>query len=644
MLDRMREGTPFGAYRLLSLLGRGGMGETWRAVRIDAHGVTKEVALKRILRQVSSTPRFVEAFVAEARVCSQLSHGNIAQLFEFGQVGDEYFMALELVQGRSVRAVLDRAEERGLRGLPPELAVYVAIEALKGLQHAHTKKSSDGQPLNVIHRDLSPENLMLSWEGEVKLIDFGLAKAKVAGRSETAIGVLKGKPLYFAPEQARGEVLTPAADVWALGVVLHFMLAGRLPIDRVSTGEALDRLSAGESPSLARAAPHLPASLVAVVDRARAARREDRFPSALAFQQALAPVLRELAPDASQLLVSGTLGWLFARELAEQGRTVVVPRDVGERVERHRTRAGSSERSLAPTVPEGLPLVHQDESSGEGVPTLPLRPVLKVEVAAPDLPAPQPVSTLRLKRGKPGWVDALGAFFFGKGSWLRLGVALVVLLGGAAWSLSVLLGPSTATLLVSLPDGPLNPRFRLDDLNQPLTPQPSGPAAYAFVVPTGYRLIRVDAPGYRTSSYFVNVQAGPQPTRIVIPMRKQTGGPAPTPSLPEPAPPAPRFEAPDPPVPSTSTDHILTGQATASWRGVTVENETEVPWHDCELRLPNGKFAAFATDRAMGPHEELRLSPSEFHSDQHPADPILASGRWAALICREGSGYLRYEN
>lgn len=344
-------GDHFGSYKLISRLGKGGMGETWHAVRDDGNGVSKDVVIKRILRSVSDDPAFVEAFITEARLSARLSHGNVAQVFEFGDVEGEYFMAMEFVAGQSLQAAMDRATRLDLRGVPPPFALYVAMEMLKGLHHAHKRAGADGKPLHIVHRDVSPDNVLLSYEGEVKIVDFGIAKAQVAGRTETEPGFVKGKYLFFSPEQARGESLDARTDVFSTGVVLFAMLAGRLPLEGQSH-VVLHRLVRNEWPLLSSVAPWVPQPVERVVTKALAPDRKDRFASALEFQQELGLVLRQIAPDASQLTVSGMMTWLFAKELLKAGRASTVPPATQRMVTKHQQEAQVSRSLLsAPTNP-----------------------------------------------------------------------------------------------------------------------------------------------------------------------------------------------------------------------------------------------------------------------------------------------------
>jgi serine/threonine-protein kinase len=379
------EDARFGSYRLIKRLGRGGMGETWHAVRDDGHGVSKDVVIKRILRSVSDNPSFVEAFVSEARLSARLNHGNLAQVYEFGEIDGEHFMALEFVSGQPLHRALSRAAKQGLKGLPPAFAIYVLMELLKGLHHAHHCLGADGKPLHIVHRDISPDNVLLSYEGEVKVVDFGIAKAEYAGRAETEPGVVKGKYQYFSPEQATADPLDLRSDIYSCGVLLHELLAGRPPLE----GQAhvvLHKLLLGEFPRLTVAAPWVNQGLLEIVERATRAKKDDRYESALEFQQALGEQLHQLGPETSQLTVSGMMTFLFGPELSAMGRTVVVPRKVQELVDAHRRATSRFEKE---TISELQPAV-----STPTAPTAPERP---------------------RSRGRPAWQWALiaGAVLLG---------------------------------------------------------------------------------------------------------------------------------------------------------------------------------------------------------------------------------------
>ncbi|MDY0004118.1 MAG: serine/threonine-protein kinase, partial [Polyangia bacterium] len=217
----------FGKYELGALIARGGMAEVWSARMHGAEGFVKPVAIKRIREQISQTPEFVSLFIAEARLVAQLHHANIVQIYDFDLAEGAYYLAMELVAGRDLRRVLSRAAEAGKR-LGPELGIHIAQEVAKGLMAAHEQCDSFGRPLRIVHRDLSPHNILLSFAGEVKVTDFGIAKAMAASLGPgTGVGMVRGKLAYMAPEQARGEEVDQRSDLFALGLVLFEIATGR---------------------------------------------------------------------------------------------------------------------------------------------------------------------------------------------------------------------------------------------------------------------------------------------------------------------------------------------------------------------------------------------------------------------------------
>lgn len=234
----------FGKYRLLEPLASGGMAEVWRAEMAGPAGFAKEVALKLVRADLAADPELLRLFEQEARLASRLGHANVVQVFEFDVAGGRPFLAMELVRGRTLRQVTDRCRETGQR-LGVARAVHVAAEVARGLAHAHGL-AEGGRPLGIVHRDVSPQNVLLSFAGEVKLADFGIARARGAAE-RTAPGLLQGKVAYMAPEQARGSPVDGRADLFALGVVLWELLAGRRLFARESEAATLAALL-GEEP------------------------------------------------------------------------------------------------------------------------------------------------------------------------------------------------------------------------------------------------------------------------------------------------------------------------------------------------------------------------------------------------------------
>lgn len=295
-------------YRLLRLLSRGGMGEVYLARREGPAGFSKLMVVKRILRHLAGDASAVELFVREARVAALLSHPNLVQIFELGQQGDDYFIAMEYIRGRSVRAVLERLQARGQHA-PPAVAAALATQALRGLHYAHSFCDEHGTPLGVVHRDVSPENLLVAFDGYVKLVDFGIAQAQLDASGHGPSGV-RGKRAYMAPEQMRATPVDGRADLYALGAVLHELLTGSPPPQ--DAPDALD--DAG-----------VPGPLAAVVRTALAADPVQRFPSARAMLSALDAVRPADAPFSHEVLAVLMADLFGAEAAATEATKEVMP-------------------------------------------------------------------------------------------------------------------------------------------------------------------------------------------------------------------------------------------------------------------------------------------------------------------------------
>ena len=214
----------YGNYELIERLATGGMAEIFLARQLGVQGFEKELVIKRILPHLAADPSFVRMFLDEARIAARLSHPNIAQIYNLGAQSGTYFIAMEYLDGKDLRAVWKLCEARGAP-MPPQHAFRVVAEAASALQHAHKRLNKQGKPLGIVHRDVSPQNIIVTRAGGIKVVDFGIAKA--ADSSEkTRAGVLKGKFAYMAPEQAAGGKVDRRADIFALGVVLHELLTG----------------------------------------------------------------------------------------------------------------------------------------------------------------------------------------------------------------------------------------------------------------------------------------------------------------------------------------------------------------------------------------------------------------------------------
>jgi serine/threonine protein kinase len=258
-----------GRYELLRPLARGGMAEVFLARR-RAAGVEKWLVVKRMRPERVGDPRFLDLFVREARLSMSLAHQNIVPVFDFGRIDDQVFLAMERVEGKDLGTSLSRAAKE--HALPPMLAAFIAAECCQALDYAHQRRSPDGAPLGIVHRDVTPRNVLLSWSGEVKLTDFGIAALAGDEPMKTI-----GTPAYMAPEQARGEGLDPRADIYAMGLVLREALTGVRP----RRGDDRDTmLAAARAGELAPWPEGFDSPLKTIIDRATAFDREARYPDA----------------------------------------------------------------------------------------------------------------------------------------------------------------------------------------------------------------------------------------------------------------------------------------------------------------------------------------------------------------------------
>lgn len=275
----------FGPYELLERIGMGGMAEVFLARQRGEEGFERLVAIKRILAQVSEDEDFVRMFVDEAKIAVQLSHPNIAQIYDLGREGESYFIAQEYVHGRDMGAVGERQAAAGTP-LPIPLVLFVATKVCEALAHAHEAHGAGGRPLNLIHRDVSPSNVLVSFEGAVKVIDFGLAKA--AGRLVTTqAGVVKGKLAYLSSEQARGLDIDSRSDLFSLGVCMFEWLTGQRLFARRNDIETVLAVQKAEVPPLRAIRGDVPPVLQQIVLHALAPDPERRFQSAQEMHDAL---------------------------------------------------------------------------------------------------------------------------------------------------------------------------------------------------------------------------------------------------------------------------------------------------------------------------------------------------------------------
>ena len=372
--------TTFGRYRLLERLGQGGMAEVFKAKSYGVEGFEKVVVIKRILPELAQSDEFVEMFIHEAKLAVRLSHANIVQVFDLGiapgtvngggtPTPDAYYMAMEYVNGLDLATLLARCRRAQVQ-IPVEMAVYVAAEVAKGLDHAHRRRDEQNQPLNIVHLDVSPQNVLLSLEGEVKVTDFGIAKARGAlepsGLEDTRNHRLQGKYGYMSPEHAGGDVVDARSDLFSLGVVLYEMLAGVNPFTAPTSFETLRRVQACEYPPVELLRPDVPVELVTLLKSAMSLDMDGRFADAGRMYEALLAFL--YSQGAARLRGEEKAGRRFsAHDLADFLAGFRLPDETGPYVILDAEGAPSQERT-----PVEVPGSRRDYGS-----------VTKVEVGVP---------------------------------------------------------------------------------------------------------------------------------------------------------------------------------------------------------------------------------------------------------------------
>src|SRR5688572_2345608 len=270
----------FGRYRLIADIGRGGMSDVYLAVTEGTEAAAqfqKLLVIKMLKRELGEDPDFVKMFLNEARLAARLNHPNIVQTIEIGNAGGRYFLAMEYLEGQPLHRVFRNADAR--ENLSLAMRLHILVQALGGLHYAHDRTDYDGSPLDIVHRDISPSNLFVTYDGQVKLMDFGIAKARDS-EAETRVGVFKGKAAYIAPEQVKGDGVDRRADIYSSGVLLWEMVTGRRLWQGLTQSETLKRVMAGEVPKPSSIDPRVPRELERIAMKALALHREERYGSA----------------------------------------------------------------------------------------------------------------------------------------------------------------------------------------------------------------------------------------------------------------------------------------------------------------------------------------------------------------------------
>ncbi len=306
----------FGRYELLRKIAAGGMGAVYLARQKGPVGFQKLLVLKRLLPHLSEDDEFIQMFLDEGRIAAHLNHPNIAQIYDLGDVDGQYFIAMEYVHGEAVGPLGLRAQQRKV-AIPLGLKLRIIADAAAGLDGAHTARSPSGRKLALIHRDVSPQNVLVGFNGGVKLIDFGVAKA--SGKlSQTTVGTIKGKHAYMSPEQARGEPLDHRSDVFGLGTVLYELLTQTRLFKRDTEFATLKAVVGAKIVPPSELVPDVPKALDAIVFKALARKREERFSTAGELQLALEEFLMQHKLQSTPAHLAAFMRDLYAEELEEE--------------------------------------------------------------------------------------------------------------------------------------------------------------------------------------------------------------------------------------------------------------------------------------------------------------------------------------
>ena len=360
----MRRAQQLGRYHLLDRIAFGGMAEIYRAKTFDGHGHAHLVAVKRVLAHLAEDDDFIQMLVDEAKIASVLRHVNIARVYEFARAHGEYFIAMEHVDGKDTRTILERCRQKK-KPMPPEHAAYIAAEVAAALHAAHTAVDSKRRPLRIVHRDVSPSNIIVSYTGEVKLCDFGIAKATLS-KVNTKTGVIKGKVKYMSPEQALGRKLDHRSDVFSLGSCLYEMLTRVPPFTASNEMDLLIKVRDAKYRPIADLVPSTPPEIEAIADRCLTRSRAQRYQTAAEVEADLRAFLRRYVPSYSRSHLGRYVRKQFAAEIERELRMLeeyVLTDDVSDDLGENLIGRGAED-----VVPSPVPFQPRPTGTATGLP------------------------------------------------------------------------------------------------------------------------------------------------------------------------------------------------------------------------------------------------------------------------------------
>lgn len=449
-----------GKYHLIAEIARGGMGIVYLALIQGKAGFNKLVVVKELKAELVEDPGFLTMFLDEARLAARLSHPNIVQTHEIGNEGERHYMALEYLDGRTYERVRKRSKNLGNR-LTLHMQLRVISDVLAGLEYAHTLADFDGTKLEVVHRDVTPNNVFITFDGHVKLLDFGIAKA-ADQTHETQAGVLKGKVAYMAPEQAGGKKVDARADVFSVGVMLWEAVAGR----RLRSGNAADIVKAltEDVPRLSVEHPDVPDQLDDIVAKATANDREQRYPSAAAFQADVDDLLAKLGGAPTPREVGAVIAELFKEDRAKTNALI----------ETYVTRARQGQNTLDAELPviELLNTPPQLQTPTPGR----MQTQTTIESSFGSISVVESVGAQNVEPAAASINKALPNAPASSNRGLMIGIGAVVVLGGAA-AFALTRGSSNTATATTDPNKPIATEQRPPEKPPAIDSTPSTPPA-----------------------------------------------------------------------------------------------------------------------------------------------------------------------
>ncbi len=350
--DPTSDGLPrrFGKYTLLRKLATGGMAELFLALQKSVAGFEKLLVIKRILPAMNQDRAFIDMLLHEARIAATLSHANIVQIFDVGQVEGTYYIAMEHVHGEDLRGIVRQMRKKGVIEFPLEHAIEIMLGVTSGLSYAHEKRDLNGNPLHIVHRDISPQNVVVTFSGDVKIVDFGIAKSDSKMVIETQSGKLKGKVPYMSPEQARGEPLDARSDIFAVGVILFELTTGRRLFKGQSEFETLKLICERDYPLPSQVHPGYPPELESIVMKALSKDKTTRFQTARELQSALEDYVRKERIPVSNVALTQYMQSLFEEKLLAQKEQILQGKQLADIIDLQQPEPAVEEARLSSSL------------------------------------------------------------------------------------------------------------------------------------------------------------------------------------------------------------------------------------------------------------------------------------------------------